>query len=235
VEWLTFVVGIHKGKASIVRPDAGKTWLQSLVEEHEGCPESIQPFWISLEPIVWPWCNFATSQRRPYCASVNSHSSMGLVSRQWDAFHWACVTRDRRIHNDRARRSASLRQCACPLYSHVQAFGGGGKALHHPGLSAPLQPIFGSLRLLAFPKLKSPLKWRRFVNATATRYTSSSVNVGSLPTDYPHGRVTVHGWTVRSLLTGCQVTSRPRHGFSRYWKWLDIFRTALVSEIWYIC
>jgi hypothetical protein len=25
VEWLTFVVGIHKGKASIVRPDAGKT------------------------------------------------------------------------------------------------------------------------------------------------------------------------------------------------------------------
>jgi hypothetical protein len=28
------------------------------------------------------------------------------------------------------------------------------KASHHPGLSAPLQPIFGSLRLLAFPKPK---------------------------------------------------------------------------------
>jgi hypothetical protein len=29
-----------------------------------------------------------------------------------------------------------------------------GEASHHPGLSAPLQPRFGSLRLLAFPKAK---------------------------------------------------------------------------------
>jgi hypothetical protein len=29
-----------------------------------------------------------------------------------------------------------------------------GKASHQPGLSAPLQPRFGSLRLLAFPKAK---------------------------------------------------------------------------------
>jgi hypothetical protein len=29
-----------------------------------------------------------------------------------------------------------------------------GKASHHPGLSAPLQPRFGSLRLLDFPKAK---------------------------------------------------------------------------------
>jgi len=29
-----------------------------------------------------------------------------------------------------------------------------GKASHHPGLSAPLQPRFGFLRLLAFPKGK---------------------------------------------------------------------------------
>ena len=29
-----------------------------------------------------------------------------------------------------------------------------GKASHHPGLSAPQQPKFGSLRLLAFPKAK---------------------------------------------------------------------------------
>jgi len=33
-----------------------------------------------------------------------------------------------------------------------------------------------------FPKLKSPLKGRGFVNATATQYTSS-VNSVSLPTD----------------------------------------------------
>ena len=33
-----------------------------------------------------------------------------------------------------------------------------------------------------FPKPKSPLKWRRFVNATVIQYTSS-VNSVSLPTD----------------------------------------------------
>jgi hypothetical protein len=43
---------------------------------------------------MWPWCNLAANQRRPYCASVNSHSPVGLVSRQWDAVDWVvyCVT-----------------------------------------------------------------------------------------------------------------------------------------------
>jgi len=83
---------------------------------------------------------------------VNSHSPVGLVSRQWDAVDWACVLRDRRIHNDRASRSASSRQCACPFYSSRAGFF--GKASNHPDLSAPLEPRFGSLRLLAFPKAK---------------------------------------------------------------------------------
>ena len=119
---------------------------------YEVCPESIQPFWISREPVAWPWCNLAASQRRPYCASVNSQSPMGLVSRQWDAIDWDCVLCDRRIHNDRASRSASPRQGACPLSALVQAF----LAKHHicPGLSAPLQPRLRSQRLLAFPKDK---------------------------------------------------------------------------------
>ena len=74
--------------------------LRSFVatDTYEVCPESIQPFWISREPVAWLWCNVAASQRRPYCASVNSHSPVGLVSRQWDAVDWACVLRDRRIH-----------------------------------------------------------------------------------------------------------------------------------------
>jgi len=29
---------------------------------------------------------------------MNSHSPMGLVSRQWDVVDWACVLCDRRIH-----------------------------------------------------------------------------------------------------------------------------------------
>ena len=44
------------------------------------------------------------------------------------------------------------RQCACPFYSSRAGFF--GKMSCHPGLSAALQPRFGSLRLLAFPKAK---------------------------------------------------------------------------------
>jgi hypothetical protein len=49
--------------------------------EYEVCPERIQPYLISREPVAWPWCNLAASQRRPYCASVKKHSPVGLVSR----------------------------------------------------------------------------------------------------------------------------------------------------------
>jgi len=116
----------------------------------------MQPFWIYQEPAAWPWCNLAASQKRPYCASVNSHSPVGLVSRQWDTTDWASVLCDRRIHNDRASRSASSWQCACPFYSYRAGIF--GKASHHPGLSAPLQPRFRSLPLLAFPKVKIALE-----------------------------------------------------------------------------
>ena len=34
--------------------------------------------------------------------------------------------------------------------------------------------------------------------------------------------------SVRSPLTGCQVTSRPLDRFSRYSKWLDVFQTDLL-------
>jgi hypothetical protein len=119
---------------------------------YEACPECIQPFWISREPVGWPWCNLAASQKRPYCVTVNSHSSVGLVSRQWDAVDWACVLYDRPIHNDRTSRSVNLHQCACQFYSYRADFC--GKTPHHPGLSAPLQLIFGSLRLLIFSKAK---------------------------------------------------------------------------------
>jgi len=71
-------------------------YLQCFI--YDGCPENIPPFWISREPVAWPWCNLAASQRRPQCASVNSHSPVGLVSRQWDAVDWACVLCDCRIH-----------------------------------------------------------------------------------------------------------------------------------------
>ena len=65
---------------------------------YEGCLESIRPFWISRESVMWPWWNLAANKRRPYCTSVNSHSPVRLVSRQWDDVDLACVLCDRRIH-----------------------------------------------------------------------------------------------------------------------------------------
>ena len=108
--------------------------------------------WISLEPVAWPWCNVEGGQRRPYCATVNSHSPVRLVSRQWEAVNWACVLFDRRIHKDRTSRPANLHQCACPFCMSRAGFL--GKTSHHRGLSAPLQRKVGSLRLLVFPKVK---------------------------------------------------------------------------------
>ena len=43
--------------------------------------------------------------------------------------------------------------------SRAEFYGG---TSNHPGDSALLQPRFGALRLLAFTKLKSPLKGKRF-------------------------------------------------------------------------
>jgi hypothetical protein len=106
--------------------------------------------WISRDPVVWPWCNLASSQRRPYCASVNSHSPVGLDSRQWYAVDWACVLCDRRIHNGRAIVSPSSRQCACPFYGPPA--GSFWQIITSPRSVSPLLPRFGSLRLLAFPQ-----------------------------------------------------------------------------------
>jgi len=143
---------------------------------YKACPESIQLFWISREPVVWPWCNLTASQKRPYCASVNSHSPVGLVSRQWDTVYWACVLYDRWIHNGWASRSANLHQCACPFYRFVQ------NTASPRSVSPPYSPDLGPHDFWFFPKLKSPLKVRRFVNAMVTQYTSS-VNGASMPTD----------------------------------------------------
>jgi hypothetical protein len=46
----------------------------------------------------------------------------------------------------------------------------------------PYSPDFVPCDFWVFPKLKSPLKVRRLVNATVTQYTNS-VNDVSLPTD----------------------------------------------------
>ena len=92
----------------------------------------------------------------------------------------------------------------------------------------PYSPDFGSLRLLVYPKAK--IAFEREEICEWDGHTVQKLSQRRLTADWlaPRYRVITHGCTVRSPLTGCQVTSRPRDRFSRYSKWLNIFRTALV-------
>ena len=83
---------------------------------------------------------------QPVKGDLIAHSPVGLVSQQWDTADWACLLCDRRIHNDRVSRSTH--------HDNAPRAGFFGKTSHHPGLSAPLQPGFGPLRLLPFPEAK---------------------------------------------------------------------------------
>ena len=140
---------------------------------------SVQPFWISREPVTWPWCNLAASQRRPCCASVNNHCPLGLVSRQWHAVDWADFVT---VAITMTERASQLHHENAPTHSTalVQA----SSAKHHitQVCQLPYSPDLAACNFWLFPKLKSPLKGRRYLNATATQYTSS-VNGVSLPTD----------------------------------------------------
>jgi hypothetical protein len=124
----------------------------------ESFPEGSQPFWISRELVAWPWCDLAASQRRPYCAFVNSHSPVGLVSRQWDAVDWACVLCDHRIHNDWGSISGISRHCACPFYSPRTGFFGQSITSPRSVSPPPLQLRFDSLPLLAFPRAQTAVE-----------------------------------------------------------------------------
>jgi hypothetical protein len=84
--------------------------------------------------------------------------------------------------NTMTERADQLHHDNAPVHSTalVQAF----LAKHHitQVCQPPYIPDLAPCDFRLFPKLKSPLKWRRFMNATVTQYTSS-VNGVSLPTD----------------------------------------------------
>ena len=56
--------------------------------------------------------------------------------------------------------AASSLQCACSCITSHAEFS--GKTSNYPGDSDPLQPRFGTCDFWLFPKLKSPLKGKRF-------------------------------------------------------------------------
>ena len=105
-----------------------------------------------------------------------------------------------------------------------------GKESHHPGLSAPLQSRFVSLRILDFPRAKIAVERREICECdshTVYKLRQQRLTAGWLP----QRRVTVHGCTVRSPLIGCQVTSRPHDQFSRYSKWPTYIDITVVCAL----
>ena len=148
---------------------------------YEDCPECIQPFWISREPVAWSWLNLAAGHRRPYCAFVNSHSLVGLLSRQWDTVDWACVLCDRRI-----LKSPSLSKAILTLgkaRSRIEP-SLGCRGADRPGWCDAL-PIKACTSAVECAGALSWWSWSAHsvsVNATVTQYTSL-VNCVSLPTD----------------------------------------------------
>ena len=185
---------------------------------------------------MWPWCNLAASQRRPYCAFVNSHSPMGLVSRQWDTVDWACVIVW--PHSKWPSEQISfittmllpILQLSCRLLF--------GKVSHHTGLSAILRPRFVSLLLLAFPKAKIPgereeiceceghtihklSQWRLTADGLAPRDSDCSQMHSKVSPDWlPSYIKSTLPVLERSPLTGCQVTWRQHYQFSKGLLWL---------------
>jgi len=96
----------------------------------------------------------------------------------------------------------------------------------HP---TPYSPDLAPCDFWLFQNPKSPLlMWRS--HSTQDQSTASQCRLTG-----PHGTVFVHGRTVGSPLTGCQGISRPRDRFSRYSKWLNNFRTALVGPLLSVC
>jgi hypothetical protein len=175
---------------------------------------------------MWPWCNLAASQRRLYCGSVNSHSPVGLVSRQWDAVDWSCVLCDRNIHSDRVSRSASSHQCACPLYSSRVGF---FLAKHHINqvCQPPYSPDLAPCNFWFFPELKIPIE--REVICECDGHKVHKLSQQRLTAEWLAPRDSDCSW-MRSKVSSewLPITSRPRDQFSRYSKWMDKFRTALV-------
>ena len=107
-----------------------------------------------------------------------------------------------------------------------------GKPSHQQGVSAPLQPRFGSLRLLGFPKAKIAIESEEICECDSHTATQAQLTASHCRLTSPTGEVTVQRRAVNSPLSSYQVTSRSHDRFSRYLKWLDTFRTALVR--WYV-
>jgi hypothetical protein len=128
-------------------------------------------------------------------------------------------------------RADQLHHDNAPAHSTalVQAFRLFWQSITLPRSVSPLQPIFGSLRLLAFPKAKIAVEKDKICECDS--HTVRKLSQWCLTADRLAPWESDCSWMhSRSPLTGCQVTSRPRNRFLRYSKWLDTFQTALICK-----
>jgi hypothetical protein len=148
---------------------------------------------------------------------MNSHSPVGLVSRQWDTVDWACVLWP--AHSRWPSEQISfimtmhlpILQLSCRLF---------GQSITSPrSAPPPPQPRFCSLRLLAFPKAKIIIETEEICECDS--HTVNMLSQWSLTADWLAPRESDCSWMhskVSSdwLLSYVKVT----------WPVLEIFKMA---------
>ena len=107
--------------------------------------------------MAWPWCTLAASQRRPYwhprTVILPWGQTVGSETSLAEFVYGVTVT-------FKMTEPADQRICLnAPAHSKVLVQAFFGKTSLHPGLSAPLQPRFGSLRRMVFLKAKNR-RWK---------------------------------------------------------------------------
>ena len=112
----------------------------------------------------------------------------------------------------------SILQLSCRLFL----------AKHHiTHMSPPLQPGFGHLRFLTFPKAKIAVETEDICECDG--HTVHKFSRRRLTADWLAPRESDCSWMYSKVSSDwLQVTSRPRDRFWRYSEWTDTFRTALV-------
>ena len=154
-----------------------------------------------------------------------SHSSVGLVSRQWDAVDWACVLCDHHI------QKSPPSQWRLYLWKKPEV---AGSQIWAVGRLTDLGDV---MLCQKFPHENCRMGRRIVVmklicslgHCESDGQTVHKLSQRRLTANWPAPwESDVHGCTLKSPLTGCQVTSRLREQFSRCSKWMDTFWAALV-------
>ena len=178
--------------------------------------------WVSM-CTVWPshskWLSEKAMNLHQFCIKLE-HSSAEIIWMTQKALamgNWWLA--------------ASSQQCACScITSHAECF---GKTSNHTGDWAPLQPRFGTLQLLDFPKLKSSLKGKRFQTIDEIQENTKGQLMAIRRTMWGPKVPTWKGTKVSlSYIQGLlYLVSSSTNASIFHSTWLDIFWTDLICKV----